>query len=102
MRTENTPDSAALQTSCLTMRSCAAAGSPNGFEFCPARPPTSAERLLIVLLQAAPLLQVVICASESIDIAGRDCAQNEVTGLPDEALADLLLQLAPQVHCLCL
>ncbi len=54
---------------------------------------------LTVLLQAAPLLQIVICASESIDIAGRDCAQNEVTGLPDEALADLLLQLAPQVKC---
>ena len=52
------------------------------------------------MLQAAPLLQVVICASEPIDIAGRDCAQNEVTGLPDEALADLLLQLAPQVNCL--
>ena len=54
---------------------------------------------MTVVLQAAPLLQVVICASEPIDIAGRDCAQNEVTGLPDEALADLLLQLAPQVNC---
>ena len=52
---------------------------------------------LSVPLQAHPLLQVVLCTPEPIDIPGVECVTYELEDLGVDNMAHILTSIAPQV-----
>ena len=48
-------------------------------------------------MQASPQMQVVLCASEPIDIPGVECVTHELEDLGVDNVAQILTSLAPQV-----
>ena len=52
---------------------------------------------LLCILQTHPLLQVVLCASEPIQIPGVDCVTYELEDLGVDNVAQILTSIAPQV-----
>ena len=53
-------------------------------------------------MQAHPLLQVVLCTPEPIDIPGVECVTYELEDLGVDNVAQILTSLAPQVPMLLL
>ena len=53
--------------------------------------------MLLCILQTHPLLQVVLCASEPIQIPGVDCVTYELEDLGVDNVAQILTSIAPQV-----
>ena len=49
------------------------------------------------MLQAHPLLQVVLCTPEPIDIPGVECVTYEMEDLGVDNMAQILTSIAPQV-----
>ena len=53
--------------------------------------------MLLCAMQANPQLQVVLCASEPIEIPGVECVTYELEDLGVDNVAQILTSLAPQV-----
>ena len=51
----------------------------------------------LIWLQAHPLLQVVLCTPEPIDIPGVECVTYELEDLGVENMTHILTSIAPQV-----
>ena len=52
---------------------------------------------ILLCLQAHPLLQVVFCTPEPIDIPGVECVTYELEDLGVDNMAQILTSIAPQV-----
>lgn len=52
---------------------------------------------VLIWLQAHPLLQVVLCTPEPIDIPGVECVTYELEDLGVDNMAHILTSIAPQV-----